>query len=71
VIQPLKKRAENVVRLLLERIKEGNRSPEPAGIRLPSYFYPSSSCGFKNEKIQELPLYNSFSMLEANWENRL
>ena len=71
VIQPLKKRAENVVRLLLERIKEGNRSPEPAGIRLPSYFYPSSSCGFTNEKIQELPLYNSFSMLEANWENRL
>ncbi len=71
VVQPLKKRAENVVRLLLERIKEGNRSPEPAGIRLPSYFYPSASCGFMNEKIQKLPLYNLYSMLEVNWENPL
>ena len=71
VVQPLKKRAEIAVKLLLERIKEGNRSPEPAGIRLPSYFYPSASCGFKNEKIQKLPLYNSYSMLETNWENRL
>ena len=71
VIQPQKKRAEIIVKLLLERIKEGNRSPEPAGIRLPSYFYPSTSCGFTNEKLQKLPLYNSFSMLETNWENRL
>lgn len=71
VVQPLKRRAEIAVKLLLERIKEGNRSPEPAGIRLPSYFYPSASCGFKNEKIQKLPLYNSYSMLETNWENRL
>ena len=71
VVQPLKKRAEIAVKLLLERIKEGNRSPEPAGIRLPSYFYPSASCGFSNEKIQKLPLYNLYSMLETNWENRL
>ncbi len=71
VVQPLKKRAEIAVSLLLERIKEGNCFPEPAGIRLPSYFYPSASCGFANEKIQKLPLYNSYSMLETNWENRL
>ena len=71
VVQPLKKRAEVVVKLLLDRIKEGNRPHEPAGIRLPSYFYPSASCGFKNDKIQKLPLFNSFPMLETNWENRL
>ena len=71
VIQPLKTRAENIVRILLDRIKEGNRSPEPAGLRLPSYFYPSASCGFANEKTRKLPLYNSFSMLEVNWDDRL
>ena len=71
VVQPLKKRAANVVNLLLERIKEGNRSPEPAGILLPSYFYPSASCGLANEKIQKLPLYNLYSMLEVNWANPL
>ncbi|MBR4674338.1 MAG: LacI family DNA-binding transcriptional regulator [Victivallales bacterium] len=71
VIQPQKKRAEIAVKLLLERIKEGNKTPAPAGIKLPSYFYPSASCGFTNEKIQQLPLYNTFSMLETNWENRL
>ena len=71
IIQPLKKRADNVVSLLLERIKENNRSPNPAGIRLPSYFYPSASCGFTNEKIQKLPLYNLYSMMETNWENPL
>ncbi len=65
VVQPLKKRAENAVRLLLERIKAGNRSPEPAGIRLPSSFYPSASCGVTNENTQKLPLQNSFSMLEV------
>ena len=71
VIQPLKKRADHIVSLLLDRIKENNLSPEPAGIRLPSYFYPSASCGFSNEKIQKLPLYNLYSMLETNWENPL
>ena len=71
VIQPLKARADNVIKLLLERIKEGNRTPEPAGIRLPSYFYPSASCGFTNEKIQKLPLYNLYSMMETNWDNPL
>ena len=71
VVQPQKKRAEIAVKLLLDRIKEGNKAPTPAGIKLPSYFYPSASCGFTNEKIQQLPLYNSYSMLEANWENRL
>ena len=71
VVQPLKTRAEHIVRLLLERIKEGNSSPEPAGIRLPSYFYPSASCGFTNAKAQKLPLYNAFSMLEVNWDDRL
>ena len=71
VVQPLKKRAEIIVKLLLERIKGGNQPQEPAGIRLPSYFYPSASCGFTNDKTQKLPLFNSFSMLEPNWENRL
>ena len=71
VIQPVQKRAEKAVELLLERIKTGNNSPSPAGIRLPSYYYPSASCGFANDKLSKRPLYNSFSMLEANWENRL
>jgi DNA-binding LacI/PurR family transcriptional regulator len=66
IVQPLKKRAENAIKILFERIKEGNRSPKPAGIRLPSSFYPSASCGFSCEKIQKLPLNNSFSMLNVN-----
>ena len=66
IVQPLKKRAENAIKILLERIKKGNRSPEPADVRLPSNFYPSASCGFTNEKIQKLPLCNSFPMLEVN-----
>ncbi len=71
VVQPLKMRAKEIVSLLMERIKSGNRSSEPAGIRLPSYFYPSASCGFTNDKIQKLPLYNSFAMLEINWDDPL
>ncbi len=66
VVQPLKKRAENAIRILLERIKEGKQSPEPANIRLPSSFYPSASCGFTNEQTQKLPLQNSFSLLEVD-----
>ena len=71
IVQPVQKRAEKAVELLLERIRTGNKSPSPAGIRLPSYYYPSASCGINNDKIKKLPLYNSFSILEANWENRL
>ena len=71
VVQPLRKRAETVVELLLGRIKEGRRPQEPAGIRLPSYFYPSASCGFANRRAHKLPLYNAAPMLEVNWDDRL
>lgn len=67
VIQPLQKMAEAVVDLLLQRIKAKNTSPEPAEIKLLPEFYPSASTGTKNNKSRELPIYDSYSSLEANW----
>ncbi len=69
VVQPLQKVAKTVAALLLERIREKCVNPVPAGIRLPSYFYPSVSCGFPNDRLRTLPMYGSHSCLEAIWDN--
>ena len=71
VVQPLQKVARTVADLLVKRIRDKNLTPEPAGISLPSYFYPSASCGFDNERLRTLPMYGSHSCLEAIWDNTL
>ncbi len=69
VVQPMQKMAEIAVKLLLERIAAKGSIPAPAGIDLEPYFYASTSCGVANSKRRKLPLYNSYSSLEAIWNN--
>ena len=66
VIQPISAEAKAAVDLLLQRINSKDCKPEPAGISLKPYFYPSCSCGAE-AKTSQLPLYNSYSSLEAIW----
>ena len=67
IVQPVRQMAEKVVDLLLERIEAKTANCPPAGIELEPYFYPSASIGVMNEKMRSLPIYNSYSSLEANW----
>ncbi len=71
VVQPVKMMAEQVVELLLKRIAEKNTECTPAGIEIKPYFYPSVSSGSENPKLRKLPVYGSYSSLEANWEDHV
>lgn len=69
VVQPNSLFAENIVRLLMKRIAAKQLSPEPEGILLHSYFYPSESCGFANPHLDTLEFAgDTFSTLELNWK---
>lgn len=65
VIQPMMEMAKVTAELLLKRIKAHDCHPAPAGIMLKPLFYPSESCGMANERLHDLPMYNSFQHLEA------
>ena len=69
VIQPIHQMAQEVTRILLERIQNKSADDAPRGVLLEPYFYPSYSCGVPNPKVSQLPMYSSFSTLEATWDN--
>lgn len=71
VIQPIRKKAELTVELMLKRIEAGDSDSEPAMTAVEPYFYPSASCGAKNEKLKEFPIYDDRPSLEMIWTQSL
>lgn len=67
IVQPLRRVTECAVDLLLERIARKETAAAPANIDVEPFFYPSVSCGEMNEKINKLPVSDSYSLLENCW----
>lgn len=71
VIQPIRKKAELTVELMLKRIEAGDSDSEPARTAVTPYFYPSASCGAENEMLKEFPIYDDRPSLEMTWTQSL
>ena len=71
VIQPIRKKAELTVELMLKRIEAGDSDSEPARTAVNPYFYPSASCGAENEMLKEFPIYDDRPSLEMTWTQSL
>ncbi len=65
IIQPMKLMAQKASELLVKHIESRNCNAAPARTLLKPFFYPSTSCGMENARLNDLPIYNSFMHLEA------
>ena len=67
IVQPMRKRAEIAAELILKRIAEKKFDAAPAQHLLEPYFYPSTSSGDPNPRLEDMPCANSYPSLEECW----
>ena len=65
IVQPMNLMAQKASELLVKLIKTRSCHATPARTLLKPVFYPSTSCGMENARLNDLPIYDSFLHLET------